>query len=265
MNPIWQLFFYFFMGLLACQSKSNKNINHSTTNTPLSTIKANYATDDGFAVLELFTSEGCSSCPPAEKLANEIAKDADENAKNIFVLAFHVDYWNRLGWQDRFSSPQFTERQYWYAKKLINHSIYTPQMIVNGQEVFVGSNRNRANATIQKALSNPSNQTIKISLKPTSVANELEYDLSIIPQNLSLNLALLEKNLYSDVTSGENEGRKLFHYSVVSQFQTIDKPTQKGILPMPNLQNQAQKKHSLIVFLQNTETLEIVAAKNWKF
>src|ERR1700744_6104626 len=91
----------------------------------------------GFAVIELFTSEGCSSCPPADALVARVQKES--NDKPVYILAFHVDYWNRLGWKDVFSSAEYSERQNQYARWLKLSSVYTPQIVVNGRTEFVGS------------------------------------------------------------------------------------------------------------------------------
>src|SRR3954452_5453128 len=89
-----------------------------------------------FAVIELFTSEGCSSCPPADELVSRLLS---ENKQNIYILSFHVDYWNRLGWKDSFSDPAFSARQKQYANYLSLDGVYTPQIVVNGEHQFVGS------------------------------------------------------------------------------------------------------------------------------
>src|SRR5215472_2525698 len=98
-----------------------------------------------FAVLELFTSEGCSSCPPADRLLPQLANDP-----NIIPLSFHVDYWDRLGWKDSFSNSEFSDRQKEYAKRFRLSSIYTPQLVVNGEFEMVGTNRSSAEAAIKK-------------------------------------------------------------------------------------------------------------------
>src|SRR6476619_4430550 len=94
--------------------------------------------EPGFAVVELFTSEGCSSCPPADNLLARIQKE--DMDKQVYLLAYHVDYWDRQGWKDRFSDAAFTQHQQQYAEWLHLNSVYTPQMVVNGKEEFVGSN-----------------------------------------------------------------------------------------------------------------------------
>src|SRR5215831_4626337 len=113
--------------------------------------KSNYknaiakSSSNSFAVLELFTSEGCSSCPPADRLLPQLANDP-----NIIPLSFHVDYWDRLGWKDSFSNSEFSDRQKEYAKRFKLSSIYTPQLVVNGEFEMVGTNRSSAEAAIKK-------------------------------------------------------------------------------------------------------------------
>ena len=116
------------------------------------------------AVVELFTSEGCSSCPPADRLASEIDKTYRSLGKSVYVLAFHVDYWDYIGWKDRFDKHEFSERQMRYGQKFDLTSIYTPQMIVNGSEQFVGSDSRAAEKAIKEALSTNSEYGISIDL-----------------------------------------------------------------------------------------------------
>src|ERR1043166_2480441 len=112
----------------------------------------------GFALLELFTSEGCSSCPPADRLLPQLAA---ENP-NIIPLSMHVDYWNHLGWTDPFSNAEFSERQRLYAGQFHLESIYTPQLIVNGEYELVGSNRTAADQDIKKVLNEKAGVEITI-------------------------------------------------------------------------------------------------------
>ncbi len=101
-----------------------------------------------FAVVELFTSEGCSSCPPADKLVSEIVSEKHDN---IYVLTYHVDYWNRLGWKDVFSKSEWSARQQYYAAMLGLEGVYTPQIVVNGKQEFVGSNESKLRNAISNA------------------------------------------------------------------------------------------------------------------
>ena len=105
-----------------------------------------------FALVELFTSEGCSSCPPADRLLGRIAEEASRSGQNVLPLAFHVDYWDYLGWTDRFARPEFGHRQRWYAAAARADGVFTPQIVVNGVAAFAGSDERRARAAIAEAL-----------------------------------------------------------------------------------------------------------------
>ncbi len=113
----------------------------------------------GFAVIELFTSEGCSSCPPADEL---VSKVLSENKPDVYILSFHVDYWDRLGWKDDFSQATFSDRQKQYARYLSLDGVYTPQIVVNGTDQFVGSNETHLRSSI-KNINQESNLTIEAS------------------------------------------------------------------------------------------------------
>ncbi len=212
-----------------------------------------------FALVELFTSEGCSSCPPADELASKTAKQADKENENIYVLAYHVDYWNRLGWKDRFSSPKFTKRQEWYANTWKSSSLYTPQMVINGEVEFVGSNETLAQKNIKAALAKTSKNEVKITL---TQSKKIEYGLEKQPQNSILNIAWIQKELTSQITAGENRGRRLHHYSVVKDLEVIEKPSSKGEIVIPEFTKEGD--FEVVLFLQNLDNGKIFAAKKLK-
>ncbi len=112
-----------------------------------------------FAVLELFTSEGCSSCPAADRLLPQLMK----TDSNVVALSFHVDYWDNLGWKDAFSNASFTERQRRYGNQFHLESIYTPQLVINGEYELVGSNRQKAESLIKKVEEDAPHSEIKIT------------------------------------------------------------------------------------------------------
>jgi hypothetical protein len=179
-------------------------------------------------VVELFSSEGCSSCPPADALLRRLHRDQPVPNARIIALEEHVDYWNQLGWNDPFSSSQFRFRQNDYARFFGVDSVYTPQMIVGGAAGFVGVDENQAYQEISKAAGRPQ-ATIKLRTTPNAKDPAL-VDLSVDVKNESATrveseilLAVTEENLSSSVQRGENAGRTLRHAPVVRSFGVIGK------------------------------------------
>jgi hypothetical protein len=171
-------------------------------------------------VVELFTSEGCSSCPPADALLGHLRQDL--SAKNIQVipLGFHVDYWNSLGWKDRFSSADFSQRQEHYAQSLKVDGPYTPQMIVDGETEFVGNSAAQAQHAISQAATQQELAAVKISV---AGADQLAVQIKAAGSASAGNvmLAITEDNLTTNVGSGENDGRTLHHAAVVRELRQI--------------------------------------------
>jgi hypothetical protein len=171
-------------------------------------------------VVELFTSEGCSSCPPADELLGRLRQDL--SAKNIQVipLGFHVDYWNSLGWKDRFSSAEFSRRQERYAQSLSVDGPYTPQMVVDGAVQFVGSDSGQAKRAISQQASQQALAEVKISAAGT---NQLRVQVKALAATKEGNvmLAITEDNLATQVGSGENGGRTLHHAAVVRELRQL--------------------------------------------
>lgn len=174
------------------------------------------------AVVELFTSEGCSSCPAADHLLGEAIMEASKTNRNVIGLSFHVDYWDRLGWKDPFSNPAFTQRQYQYSKRFGLTGAYTPQEVVNGQREFVGSNRAEQRSGVDAALGHPATAGVQLTLAtPSATTRTVTYQLEGELANAVLNIALVSRTAYTTVLRGENGGRKLAHNNVVRVFQTV--------------------------------------------
>jgi hypothetical protein len=177
-------------------------------------------------LVELFTSEGCSSCPSADQALAQLQKDQPIANVEIIPLSEHVDYWNYIGWTDPFSSSAFSERQRGYARAFRLDSTYTPQMVVNGQAEFVGSDRSRAESAIVKAASAAhANVQIKV-VTNTATSADLQVRVDDLPgvrqgDNANVLLAITEDNLRSNVARGENSGRRLTHTAVVRQLRVI--------------------------------------------
>lgn len=170
---------------------------------------------EGFAVIELFTSEGCSSCPPADKLLETINKDYA--GKNVLTLSYHVDYWDKLGWKDDFGSAENTARQNYYANTFNLNSIYTPQVVINGAKEFVGSDRNKMVSTLQSA--KKTNKPITLNAITANNRIKVHYKVNDPSTGESMLVALVQKQATTNVKRGENGGRKLNHVNIVRQFQ----------------------------------------------
>jgi hypothetical protein len=172
----------------------------------------------GFAVVELFTSEGCSSCPPADEAVARIAK---ENPEHVFVLGFHVDYWDRLGWKDVFSNPDYTKRQQQYGELFKLNSIYTPQVIVNGRSQFVGSDETRLRSEINSDLQSAAAVSITLRAKTTD-NKRVSVSFGISPAaDGDLHIALIQLSARTAVRKGENGGKILQHVDIVRDFVTV--------------------------------------------
>lgn len=212
----------------------------------------------GFAVVELFTSEGCSSCPAAD---DAVAAAANDYSKNVFVLGFHVDYWNRLGWKDEFSSGAYTDRQREYASAFSLNSIYTPQVVVNGKTEFVGSDRNKLDRVIKTEIKNETSVSIRLSpVTSGHGAVSAEYTTDADDKS-NLHIALVQLQAVTNVRRGENSGRRLNHINIVRDFQTIDLvngKTGKASFIIPKGLKADQLK--LIAFTQNKISYHITGA-----
>ncbi len=182
-------------------------------------VKNKIAADGkGFAVVELFTSEGCSSCPPADELVARIQKE--DKDKLVYILAFHVDYWNRLGWKDVFSSADYSKRQNQYANWLNLQSVYTPQIVVNGKKEFVGSEEGILRNAITAGLRTNSTATLTLNTQKGPDHITIQYHVAGAEKNSDLLLALVQKAAQTKVQRGENGGRTLSHVQIVRKIQS---------------------------------------------
>jgi hypothetical protein len=221
-----------------------------------------------FAVVELFTSEGCSSCPPAEKYLNDLVAEAREQNRKIYPLAFHVDYWNNLGWKDEFSDSRFSERQRDYARSAGSGQVYTPQMIVNGEVAFVGSNRKQGEAAITKALQRPAEYTLQLQAGRDAKTGKVTVAFQISPVRPQgvLHVALAERGLRREIRGGENSGRVLYHDNVVRAFETVElKNATRGEVVLPVPHNLAFGNSSVMAYVQDRKNGRILGAANIDF
>ena len=170
-------------------------------------------------VVELFTSEGCSSCPPADLLLGRLRQEKFADGLEVVPLGLHVDYWNHQGWTDRFSSAAYTDRQIKYAEKLHVPDPYTPQMVVDGSLQFTGNDPLRARQAILQAAQRPAAAEIQIT-----PAGEGKFQVTVKSKPDATGdviLAVTEDNLMSKVSAGENSNRELHHSAVVREFKSL--------------------------------------------
>src|SRR5712664_3122434 len=177
-------------------------------------------------LVELFTSEGCSSCPPADALLERLDRSNPVSGAELIVLSEHVDYWNDIGWKDPYSSHEYSERQSAYAAQFGLGSIYTPQMIVDGHFEFVGSDERRAKEAIANAT--------KVTKTPVSISSSLSDERtaslhietgplppSSTAESAGIFLAIADDSDESHVSGGENAGRTLKHVAALRSFIRI--------------------------------------------
>lgn len=211
-------------------------------------------------LVELFTSEGCSSCPPADALLREVAAQNTATGKHVVVLSEHVSYWDDLGWKDPYSSPFYTNRQDAYREHFGLNSSYTPQMVVNGRVQFVGSDRRALQSALAEQATQPALDLhidhAQIAVDRLSFAYSLDH--AHLPDGLSLNAVVVDDSDRSSVIRGENSGRQLTHVSVARAFLALGKldrttPNEFSIaLPTATLRTLSPHRH-LIIFAQQGE------------
>jgi len=213
----------------------------------------------GFALLELYTSEGCSSCPPADELLGKIQNEYKD--KNVYVLAYHVDYWDKQGWKDIFSNADFTKRQYDYAQFLGKEPIYTPQVIINGKTDYIGSQETSLRNGIKLALSKPAAVDLSLETKQQNDKLSLNYSINGTFKNSHLLIAVVQKSAKSNVKRGENAHRVLSHYQIVQRLQTIDLKVAKGNSTITLPKNFNMQDFEIIGFVQDIKSGAILGVK----
>ncbi|HEY6971117.1 MAG TPA: DUF1223 domain-containing protein [Candidatus Angelobacter sp.] len=205
-------------------------------------------------VVELFTSEGCSSCPPADELLIRLGRQPTKNVQ-VIPLGFHVDYWDHQGWRDRFSSHAYTERQEAYASRFRLDGPYTPQMVVDGETEFVGNDSGRAQNAILEASAREQTAEVQLSWKTPAI---LLVRVTSRPGGApaDVHLAITEDNLSNKVAAGENDGRELHHSAVVREFRRLGQLNQTPFnMEIPIMLRPEWKKPDLhfVVFVQSAD------------
>ncbi len=217
-----------------------------------------FSQEKPIVVVELFTSEGCSSCPPADRLLSSIVNEAYENAE-VIGLSFHVDYWDYIGWQDPYADSRFSKRQRDYARQLVS-SVYTPQMVVNGSKQFVGSNKLHWKRTLTEATQKASVQPLEVRSSHLN-GNRLSFSVISPSKGHVFNVAVVERDLSQNVNRGENRGRLLTHDNVVRAFASQVQKSDANSFELELPDDLDISKSSLVVYSQDQSDLMIVGAK----
>ncbi len=203
-------------------------------------------------VVELFTSQGCSSCPPADMLMHKLAKRDD-----VIALALHVDYWDYIGWKDQFADPAFTKRQKGYARKGARKMIYTPQMIINGKDDVVGA-RSMELAdliTAHKAV----DSGVRVSVARSGDTLDIQAEAANAPRTgpLLVQLVRFTPERESHITRGENAGKHLVYANVVDRWSVLQE--WDGRAPL-QIQADAPAGRPTVILIQEPGPGRILAA-----
>lgn len=214
-------------------------------------------------LLELFTSQGCSSCPPADRLLTELAQEP-----GVLVLSFHVDYWNRLGWQDPFSSADWSARQALYAEYFGLDGVYTPQLVVNGHRQMVGSDEKAIRRTLAELRRQSPPSPLSLHVEAIRRNRRIEVVLALDGgenvgdlQRRRLWLAIAEHGLVTEVARGENAHKTLRHDGVVRHLGSlgVERGRQRYSVEVEPSWNQNQL--TVVVFLQDIEDGRVLMAE----
>jgi hypothetical protein len=210
------------------------------------------------AVVELFTSEGCSSCPPADEVLSELHQ---RRTPGVFLVAFHVDYWDYLGWTDRFATSAATRRQRQYGEDKSLHSIYTPHMFINGAKNFVGSNRGRADRDIKLALEVNARSEVRLEVTRAEDRVTIRPAITNPPKYARIVGVLVQDGLTSSPTRGENAGKTLRHDRVARSLSAAEWSAESPALLTLDIPEDARSANlEAIVWIENTDNRAIVGA-----
>lgn len=196
-------------------------------------------------LIELYTSEGCNSCPPAEEYLNGL-RQHPELWRRYIPIAFHVNYWDYIGWRDPYAHPVHGKRQSDYARLHKSRTVYTPAFVVNGKSWRRGRFRNKL----------PNNHNISGNLKVTVNGEMLKAEfISVVPVagDLSLHIAVLGVDLVSQITAGENTGRTASHDFVVVGYKSLDSINAQWESNLPSLHYTGAKRHALAVWVSRQD------------
>lgn len=221
---------------------------------------AGFANGQNAALVELFTSEGDDLCQVSEDIVARQTELARKNGSDIFILQYHVDYWNNRGWKDPYSKYQFTMRQENYSRVLAEKELYTPEVVINGTRSFTGSKEQTMKAELSAALLKKMPNVL--TLKKDSIARDtlfLTYTSSIENNNSVVKIAITQDGLKSSVTAGQNANKSMLHNNVVRILYSFDGVKKSYQVKVPLNKFQLNSSCKIIGFIQRKQTMEVLA------
>jgi hypothetical protein len=216
-------------------------------------------------LVELYTSEGCSSCPPADAFLESLSRDQPVARAHIIPVGLHIDYFNSLGWKDAFSSSIFTARQRSYSPVFGDDNVYTPQIVVDGHDLIVGTAKDQARRVIESAASRPH---LPVSVTARIAADHIRLTIDAPPapgngEKIQVLAAITEDGLSSVVTRGENNGRTLHHVAVARTVVGLDSLSTKVSVLEKQLtlgKGWGQAGLKAVVWLQGAKSRQVYGA-----
>ena len=261
MIPSSGLFLTILLAASACSASEPTTSEPAVAVRPAANSSVEASTDEpaaptkGPVVVELFTSQGCSSCPPADRILSEIG--SGKFGEDVIALAFHVDYWNYIGWKDPFSKAKWSTLQRLYGAKLSEGRVYTPMLVVAGASHVVGSRRKRVADAIKTARSRPDRTSVSIEVAERSATKIVATIGAAKLGNAELWVAVTESGLETAVQRGENSGRELRNDHIVRELIRVEQPGQVSIAVDPSWSASNLK---LVAFARDPSNFAIVGA-----
>jgi len=197
------------------------------------------------AVVELFTSQGCHSCPPADKIIGKFSK-----GKEVLGLSWHVDYWDYLGWKDTFASRSNTERQYSYARALRERQVYTPQAVINGRTHEVGSRENRLVGTINSFTNTNKGMNVPIDANLDGESLSINIESATDAANSTLYIIYFDSQEEVKIDRGENTGKTITYHNIVKKIQPLGMVKSSGLtmdFPVSEIKREGTDSAALIL------------------
>ncbi len=220
----------------------------------------------GVAVVELFTSQGDINCPKADKILSDLIAAAEKNNKPVYCISLHVDFWNRFGWKDPFSSLKFTNRLQNYSSVFGDKETYTPRFVINGKPTPDSPDMKNLSEIINKELSSKAMMNPVFTYQLFDDTLDISYDVKFdLKKNNSgstfyINIVVLENSQITKVTKGDNEGKTLRNDNVARFFYTTDLRASRGLIRVPFSKIKPGPGKSILIFIQDKKSKEVAGA-----